>query len=526
MRNVTSYSVTLLLAAALAVPGQEAQAQARVVASVASGSLFDGAGFGFGVGAIAPESAFFGVSLGVNWADSYGYGPYGIYSDTYDGWQRGYRGHRAHPYATARCRDPYWDPYWDPWYDTCFAFAPIWAPSWGYAGFDGWGFGFAFGHTRWYGPRVAVYVADPFATPWGPYWSYDPWGGYWNRWGHGYGWDRGHYGGYGGYGDYRGTRVVYGGGHSGWGVYRPSPLFHHGPTYVEDPTGATGATGRTAHRRETGATSAAPQVSPRRPVIQGNPEGIPGWGRTGITGRTAQPRGAVRAPETAETAGTAGTRGAPGRVVQPSDRVRSPAAAPGTSGRTAQPRSGVRTPSRGGTAPAAAPATARRPSGNAPATRTTQPAARPTDRLPGRERVDRPPVRAQPRSGGTGGYSGYGSASRARSSEPGSIAPSGRFSTAPSRFAAPRGASRSQPPSRQGVGAPTPGSRTVAPMRTRSEPTRVAPTRSASPRPTPAPRARSAPASRASAPRASAPRPGGGVSRRAPPPRRGGGGGL
>jgi len=591
VRNVTSCSMTLILAAALALPARDAQAQTRFVASVGAGSLFDGVGFGFGGGALAPGSMFFGLSLGLNWAHSYG-SPYGIYSDTYDGWQRGYRGHPGYGYGygNASCWDSYWDPYWDPWDGDCVAFAPMWGTPWGYPAYRPWrfGFGFGFGFSSWYGPTLSVYMADPFATPWGPYWSYDPWAGYWNTWGARAGWGRGYYG-------YGGTRVVYAGGrHGGWGVYRPSPLVRHGPTYVENPTG--GNTGRTAHRRGTTTTAAvpAPTRDPRAPVVQGNPLGVPGWGdpgtvrgdagpRSGVSGsgtsgRVAQPRGATRSPTSGGRIADPRT-GAP-RVAVPSGNGRpSGRAVPATSGRppgraapsgngrpsgravpaTSGRPSGRAAPSGNarpsGRAPAAVgrtsggsarsvggwafatgtPSVSGRPSGGAPAARPAARIRRPTDRLPRSERVGRAPVRGVP------GSAGYGRSIPAGSSRAGSTTPSSRFSTGSSRVGEPqarprvRSAPRNQPSPGTWQRSRPSGTRSVAPRATRPTPTRAtrpAPTRATpsrgwAPRPSPSPRSRAGSAApRVRAPRASAPRrsSGGSVSRAAPRRGRHGGG--
>jgi len=509
VRKMTTFLTSLTLVAALAAPAREAQAQTRFSASVGVGSLFDGVGFGLSVGSYAPGSAFFGLSFGLGWAHSYG-SPYGIYSDMHDGWQRGYRGHRARVYGYASCGDPFWGPVWDPWYDDCFGYGP----AWGYMAYRPWGWGF---HNGYWNSSMVI-LSDPFATPWGPYWSYDPWGGYWDSWGFGVrsAWGRRHYGG---------VRVVYGGGRRGWGTYRPSPLARVGPTYKEGPTVQDG---RTARRR--GQAGVAP--APSRPTVQGNPRAIPGWGSAG---RTARPEGGVRAPSrpgaTSPAAPTRtarpsvrtpagrtaprptdrlGNRGSPGRVVSPPTRTSRPAAGStrGESGRTPTAR-----PTDGGARS--------RPSG----TRTRDPL--PSTRNAPNGVID---LRSSPSERGTTSRPSRAVPSRAT---PTRVTP---WPTSPSRAAPTRAT-----PSR---GAP---SRAVP---TRSAPTRAVPSRTPSTRSEPAPRARpSSPSPRTSAPRASAPRTSapraaparprtGGGGRAAParsrtggggraaPPRRGGGGGL
>lgn len=529
MRNVTSYSVALLLAAALAVPGSEAQAQSRVVASVGAGSLFDGVSFGFAGGSLGRSSAFFGLSLGLAWAHSYGPSPYGIYSDTQNGWQRGYRVHH-HPYGyygygAAGCGSAFWDPYWDPWdpWDgDCLAFAPAWSPMWGYSSYHPWSFGFGFGYSSWYGPSVSVYMADPYATPWGPYWSYDPWAGYWNNWRPGLGWGRGYYG----------TRVVYAGHRRGWSVYPRSPLGRRGGSYGRPSGGRNGGgrnTGRTAHRRGSAPTArvARPTVDPRAPVVQGNPLGIPGWGDPGMVRRRVQPRGGV------------GSSRDSGRRAQPRDGM---SASP-TRGRTVQPRQATRKApiahrttdprgSSGGIAyhfrgsqessgrvapPASAPRSTRAP------VRRSMPLRRPTDRLPRSERPGRTPVRAVPRSQGYGRAPAAGSYRRS-----GAPTPSSRFTMPRSRFDAPqarpsrRAAPRQGSPS--GVWTRRSGARASAPRASRPAPRQFIRRPVRAPRPSvsrPSVRVRSAPHYRA--PRA-APHRSESSGRRAVPRGRHGGG--
>lgn len=405
MRNVTSYSVTLLLAAALAVPGADAQAQTLVGASLVAGPVFGGVGLGLGRHHLRRDNAFFGLSLGLAWAHSYGSSPYGIYSDTYDGWQRGYRVHHRYAYAAPDCWDPYWDPYWDSW-GACAAFTPAWSPAWIYPDYSPWGFGFSFGLSSWSGPSVSVYMADPFAPPWGLYWSYDPWAGYWNAWGRSFG-----------RGGYYGTRAVFAGRPGGWGGYRTAwPRRGGGADRggAERGGGRGGNTGRTAHRRGTAGVSVpAPTRDPRGRVVQGNPLGVPGWGDPGTVRRTAHPRTGTR------------DSGMPGRGIQ----LRRTGVRTAPQARGAQlRRTGVRTAPRARSA---------RPSGSVRSPVTAR-RSRPTDRLPASELAGR-------RSFERGFAPG---AARRRSTSPsrrtGWGTPSSRFSTRSSRVQAPRTRSSNQ----------------------------------------------------------------------------------
>ena len=119
----TAARLTLVLAALAAFSANEARGQAHLSVSVGVGPLFAGVGFGIGGGYYAPGSLFAGVGLGLGYHTPYDDHAYGVYSDSYDGWDRGYRGRRS----SYSCWDYYWDSYWDPysdWFSQCVAYRP------------------------------------------------------------------------------------------------------------------------------------------------------------------------------------------------------------------------------------------------------------------------------------------------------------------------------------------------------------------------------------------------------------------
>ncbi|HBE00107.1 MAG TPA: hypothetical protein DC060_18155, partial [Gemmatimonadetes bacterium] len=243
--------MTLVLAALAAFSANEARGQAHLSLSVGVGPLFTGVSFGISGGHYAPGSVFAGSVLGFGHRSPYNDYAYGLYSESYDGWDRGYHGNQS----SYSCWDYYWDSYWDSyadWFYDCVAYRP-----WRYNSFRtrSW-FGRRGGH--WGLGSTFVFLRDPFSNPWGPYWDYDPWGGYWggSHWGGGY--LDSYYGGYGGYGGYYGG--YYGGGRTPVVLNRPSPLLGGG--YKENPRTATGRAG--ARRRGTTTTAATPAQTPAR----------------------------------------------------------------------------------------------------------------------------------------------------------------------------------------------------------------------------------------------------------------------
>ena len=458
----TPTRVTLVLAALAAFSANEARGQAHLSLSVGVGPLFTGVSFGISGGHYAPGSVFAGSVLGFGHRSPYNDYAYGLYSESYDGWDRGYHGNQS----SYSCWDYYWDSYWDSyadWFYDCVAYRP-----WRYNSFRtrSW-FGRRGGH--WGLGSTFVFLRDPFSNPWGPYWDYDPWGGYWggSHWGGGY-LDR-YYGGYGGYGGYYGS--YYGGGRTPVVLNRPSPLLGGG--YKENPRTATGRAG--ARRRGTTTTAATPAQTPARAGTdtgrRARPSSVPAADRAGT--RTARPGGAAVAPPR-----RAGGTLAAGR---PSGRLTGR-----TGTRAATPRQG---------------AGSRRPStptldGVRPSTRSgdTSTRSRQSSRLPSRNPVVRPRTTrsSSPRaSSGNTGRSG----TRAT---PGR-APSTR--RAPTRTPTARSAPSRTPTTRSA--APSRGSTRSAPSRapsTRSAPSRGSSTRSAPSRapstrsaPSRAPRTRSAP---------------------------------
>ncbi len=465
----TATRVTLVLAALAAFSWNEARGQAHLSFSVAVGPLFTGVSFGIGGGHYGPGSVFAGSVLGFGHHSPYNDYAYGLYSESYDGWDRGYRGSRS----SYSCWDYYWDSYWDPyadWFYDCVAYSP-----WRYNSF----------RTRsWFGRRggyygigsTFVFLRDPFSSPWGPYWAYDPWAGYWG------GGSYGSYGSYGGY--YGGARTVYGrGGRATVVINRPSPLI--GTGYKENARTATGRAG--ARRRGTTTTAAAPAQTPARAGAdtgrRARPSSAPSAGRTGT--RNARP------PSSVPATGRPGTRTARpgGAAVAPPRRVGGAI--------SATPRQGVRSP---------------RPSTRASAPRSgdTSTRARPSSRLPSRNAVVRPGATrsSAPRaSSGNADRSGRQATPRSAPSTRRAPARTPTTRSAPSRApttrsAAPsRGSTRSAPsraPSTRSAPSRAPRTRS-APSRapsTRSAPSRAPSTRSAAPRS--APRARATPPSRSS----------------------------
>jgi len=321
-------SVLPVLATLVAATAAPASAQTHLSFSVGAGSLFSGVGFGLHVGDHHPGSAFVGLSLGLGWGGHYGASPYGIYSDAYDRWDYGYGSHRA--WSSSSCWDYYGDSYWDPWDDwywDCVAGGPY---VYGSFRTRSW-----LGRSSWWGwPSTYVYWADPFATPWGPYWAYDPWGGYWgSSWS--YGWNGWGYRPWSSwpYGSGR-VRVVYSGGGFRDVVGRASPLARGGAWggvgYKESPGNVAAATAKrrpSAGPAATGAPGRADAVAPRAGASRGGSGAV-----------------APRAPSSRGGASAAAPR-------RPSDRAAPIGGSRGT-GRT--PAAAPRTPRAG--APRLAPA--------------------------------------------------------------------------------------------------------------------------------------------------------------------------
>lgn len=408
VRTMARAAWTMTAAAALAAAPVAAQS-----------SLFVGVGFGFG-GAYDSGSLFMGTSFGLG----YGHGSaYGIYSDTYDGWGLGYRGTRHHHVSRDYCWDSYWDSYWDPWsgwYGDCVAYGPYAHSSWRARSWRS---------RFWYGPSTTyVYWRDPYAAPWGPYWSYDPWASYWDGYWDGRRWDdwNGYYGG--------NVRTVYAaGGRRGVTVVRPSPLAGYGTTFKEDPR-ATSV--RTATRRP--ATSAV--VAPVAPAVRGGEPAATSPPQSRPAVNRMPPSATPTRAAAPEARPSDRARGADGAVAAPrSSGLTAPArtpsserAAPRGERQPASDRTGVRTPS----APVREPATAGAPQ------------SRPSERLSQREPAAREPAARTPTSGRT--QSAAPSRERARPEASPSRAPATRPepTTAPrSRAAepAPRAEPRSQP---------------------------------------------------------------------------------
>ncbi len=433
----TATRTTLALAAVLAMSAVPGRAQTAVSFSMGAGSLFGGVSLGIGVGVHTPGPLFFGTSLGLYRYSPWAASPYGIYSDNYAGWGRGYRGQRA--WLASSCWDAYWG--WnDPWFGGCGwdSYMSWWTPWWM--------------HGSRYGTSIVVsgYWRDPFSTPWGPYWAYDPWGWYWDSfWGRATrgGWYDG-YGGRGWYGGYYGGRGVR--------VYRPTTGI---PRYKESPRSPTGRTAKPRARVSDPATpsrSARPRVSPsRRPTTGRAPVAAPS--RRPTTGRA--PVAAPARRPTTERAPTA----APAR---PSDRARRGSGSRGGDGAFPTVRSSARSPSSRSVRPQAQERRSMSrpsdrimgrsaPSSRSPSARTGT--ARPsTGRVTPWARRDAPAARSAP----------------TRRSTPAARAPASR---SPWVRSAPR-AQRSQPRARASTGRSRPAVRS-APSRpaVRSAPARRAP---------------------------------------------------
>lgn len=413
----TSTRTTLTLAALLALSPLPGRAQTAVSLSMGFGSLFSGVRLGIGVGVHRPGPLFFGTSLGLYHYSPWAASPYGIYSDNYDGWGMGYRGHR---YALASsCFDPYWGwgSYWDPYGYGWSGGCGLW--SYGYR--TGWAGGWWRAYRHGTTILVSTYWRDPFSTPWGPFWSYDPWGWYWDgfwgriAYGGWHGWDRGRwYGGRGYYGGYYGR--------GGRTAHRPAIGV---PGYKEGPRTSTGRTAkprpgavapvspetpRTARPRATApgrpGTRAGPATTPRRPERpsdRAQPTARPRSGG-GYRAMPSARAGTVRPDPTVGGRTGAFSRraqAAPARLARPSDRVRARAmAASAQRGVSAERRPPARTgapltrrvPSARSAAPAAraAPSAGRQPTRRAaPEVRMHQRRAAPSVRTA--------PTRSEPR---------------------------------------------------------------------------------------------------------------------------------
>jgi len=426
----TATRVTLVLAALLAFAANESRGQAHLSFSVGVGPLFTGVGFGIGGGYYAPGSLFTGADLVL--------GYHTPYADSYDGWDRGYRGSRS----SYSCWDYYWDSYWDPysdWFSQCAAYRP-WRNN-------------SFRTRSWlsrsggyYAPSSAyVYGHDAFGSHWGPSWAHDPWGGYRD----GYYTGRVYAGYYGGsYGSYRGGRTIYArGGRTTVVLNRPSPLIGERTGYKEDPRSRTT---RTAVRRPGTATAAV--GSARTPARTGaatgrraQPSSTPAAGRAGTSARTTPPRRggtatATQLPSRNPVARPRVTRRTPPRVSTSSDRAgarTSPQTTPATrQGRVRAPA--TRRPSAGTGKAIAAPPTRDRTSPTSSGRATPRSTAY---RVPGTRSV-------QPRSWGRSTRSAPSSAPSTRSAP--SLAAPSRPPTARSAPRAPKAQAR--PPARSSRG--------------------------------------------------------------------------
>ena len=434
----TATRVTLVLAALLAFAAHESRGQTHLSFSVGVGPLFTGVGFGIGGGYYAPGSLFTGADLVLGYHTPYDDEAYGLYSDSYDGWDRGYRGSRS----SYSCWDYYWDSYWDPysdWFSQCAAYRP-WRNN-------------SFRTRSWlsrsggyYAPSSAyVYGHDAFGSHWGPSWALDPWGGYRD----GYYTGRVYAGYYGGsYGSYRGGRTIYArGGRTTVVLNRPSPLIGERTGYKEDPRSRTT---RTAVRRPGTATAAV--GSARTPARTGaatgrraQPSSTPAAGRAGTSARTTPPRRggtatATQLPSRNPVARPRVTRRTPPRVSTSSDRAgarTSPQTTPATrQGRVRAPA--TRRPSAGTGKAIAAPPTRDRTSPTSSGRATPRSTAY---RVPGTRSV-------QTRSWGRSTRSAPSSAPSTRSAP--SLAAPSRPPTARSAPRAPKAQAR--PPARSSRG--------------------------------------------------------------------------
>ena len=408
---------------------------------------------------VAPLQAQSGLFVGVGFGLGYGHGEaYGIYSSTSDGWGLGYGGHRQYRFSRDTCWDRYWDSYWDPWsgwYSDCVVYGPYrhssfrassWRSRW----------------SGWYGPSTSfAYWQDPYASPWGPYWSHDPWNSYWNGYGDGY-WDGRRFD------DYYGGRVrtVYAaGGSRGVSVVRPSPFALGGTGYKENPRGTSV---RTATRRPATTAVAAPATAPARvgsPASAGaRPEGRPAVNRmppqatpTRAASPEARPSDRARSGERPATtaprsSGVGSQARTPGAEREAPAVGRQPAVDRGTQRGAANPArepASVRTPAAGRpsdrvaptrTAPNRTPAATTAPSGQGRREKAS-PARTPSTRV---EPSRAPSARAEPSR--TPAARAAPSRAPSTRSEP-AREPSARSqpSRAPSAGSTPRAAPRSEP---------------------------------------------------------------------------------
>jgi hypothetical protein len=506
-----------------ALPSTMLEAQATQVSVGVGVGLFDGVGLGLAVDHWSGGGAYTGVSVATGVAASPA-GAYGIYSQGYDAAYYGVPNYCHDVYAWIENPSYYgghawwlWDDGWgyggyyrSAWYQQCILAGPMQA----YHQFHAMVF-FRRAHRSWYGYRSGgfIYRRDPFAHPWGPFWSYEP------RWavvGGSWGYPRG--------------VVVHRPGTARPGRGGRSPLYGPDVGYKENP--AAGA-GRTAVPRRTSVGDVAgrtPGTETRRPTVRTSDgaRAAPRGEREVVRARPSQerPTPAARPGATRRTAPAGGDRGGAPAARTPTTRAQPPSrsqptarSAPARGGTpTARSRPTARTgPARGGTPTTRSTPTARTsPTGRSTPTARTTPTGRST-----------PTARTSP----TGRA---GPATRP--------APTTRRSTPTARPAPATGrgpATRSAPPARSAptarsapVRGRTPPTARAAPSRGSTPPraTRPAPTRRSTPATRPAPRTR-APAARKAPTTRSAPparAPARGKARAAPPKgkKRGGGGGA